>query len=242
MVQQSQTPELEFGETTQQRLNYIVTHMADFMALYEAAEDRLSKREETMLKRFQEYEHCINEYINSIHGSLHEFEQVLTQAGVSRWRLAAESALKEGREHADKITASTEEFRQLASDTCERLDRATSYTVKGVSEAVSSFRVADFRELTEECVDKVSGVSNKAVRNISRVTKWFYWRKLAMVFSFTLIVAVVMGLYINDEWPWERHKEVVLERNVGAAAIQSWQQLSSADKQVILGHERDHMV
>lgn len=240
MATERQFQDLDFGETQQQQLRFIVQHMADFMVLYEAAEDKLATREQQLHTRFTEYEHRMTEYLSAVQASIREFNDVLTQAGIARWRLAAETALRDGKTQAKKIEEATETFRQLSTDTCERLDRATSYTVKNISEAVGTFRVSDFKLLTEDCAKQVEKTAQSAVKQIGKVSRWFYWRKLLLVFSFTIILTVISGLYINDEWPWEMHNQVLTERQVGVATLQTWPQLSQADRDIILNQEKKH--
>ncbi len=71
------------------------------------------------------------------------------------------------------------------------------------------------------------------VKNIAKAAKWFFWRKLALMTLLTLVVSVLMGLYLNDELPWESHERALQQRQVGQATLAAWGQLSSTDKMQI---------
>ena len=45
---------------------------------------------------------------------------------------------------------------------------------------------------------------------------------------------MITGLYLDDEWPWEAHSEVVQQRNLALSVEKTWPILSLADQQNIL--------
>ena len=226
---------LDFGNHADtEQLRQLIQRMGEFIALYEAAEEKLRQRESILETRMTSHESYVNEQLEQIHQAVTTFENIMTEAGVARWRLAAEDALRQGQTHLKSLENSSEEFRQLSNDTCDRLERATSYAIKGVSDAVSSFRVADFKQLTQDSCDRVEQAAMGAVKNISQVSQWFYWKKSILVFTVALLVAMIMGLYINGEWPWQDHQKIMHEREVGKAAMHVWSELSRRDKRRIL--------
>ena len=64
--------------------------------------------------------------------------------------------------------------------------------------------------------------------------KRFWLHNLSMIFTVTLLASMMMGLYLNDEWPWEYHNDVVQERQIANAVLQAWPNLSKRDRQLIL--------
>lgn len=242
MSEQQQALRLKFGDSDTEQLKALVQRMGEFVALFEIAEGKLREREASLERHMQSHENAMAQSIDQINYRISELESIMTEAGVARWRLAAESSLKEGKAHLSDIKHCVEEFRQLSKEVCSRLDRATSYTVKGVSEAVNSFRLSDFRQLTEGSCAQVEKTASTAVKNIARVTRWFYWKKLMLVFSFALGVSVVTGLYLTAEWPWEIHRDVVQERVAGKAVMRSWAQLQPRDQQLIEDNSKQGLV
>lgn len=233
---------LNFGESDTEQLRALVQRMGEFVALFEVAEDKLREREAALERHITNHEISINNSMEQISHRISELESVMTETGVARWRIAAESSLKEGKVHLSNIKHCVEEFRQLSKEVCTRLDRATSYTVKGVSEAVNSFRISDFRQLTEGSCAQVERTAVTAVKNIAQVTRWFYWKKLTLVFTFALGVSVITGLYLNAEWPWEIHRDVVRERIAGVAVMRTWAQLQPRDRRIIQENSKQGLV
>jgi hypothetical protein len=231
----SQTMNLNFSQADDSdKIRSLLQRMGQFIALYEASEEKLRQREAMLQERIGAHEIYVNEQLERIHLALGEFDKLMSEAGVARWRLAAEDCLQQGKAHLQLLKSTTAEFSQLSQDTCERLDRATSYTIKGIADAISSFRLADFKQLTDDGCQRVEKVAAHAIRNIAKVTRWFYWKKIILVCVFSMMVATITGLYINGEWPWEDHKDILRERELGKAAMQAWSDLNPHDQQAIL--------
>ncbi len=238
-----QTMNLDFSNNLNaEQLRQLIQRMGQFVALYEVAEEKLRQRETLLEEHLHMHESYVNQQLERIHYTLQEFERLMTEAGVARWRLAAEDTLRQGQDHVKALESAAADFRQLSNETCDRLDRATSYTVKGVSEAVNSFRVADFRKLTETSCQRIEQVAIGVAKQVAQVTRWFYWKKAILVFCLSVLVAVIMGLYINGEWPWEDHRNILQQRDLGRAALHVWTQLSPHDQQEILKHLTDKPV
>ena len=242
MSKQQQALRLNFGDSDTEQLRALVQRMGEFVALFEVAETKLRERESSLEQHMQDHEATMAKSMEQINYRISELEGVMTEAGVARWRLAAEDSLKEGKAHLQEIKQTLDSFQKGSKEVCGRLDRATAYTVKGISEAINAFRPSDFRQLTENACVEVEHTAASAIKSIARVTRWFYWKKLMMVFSFALVVAVVTGLYLTAEWPWEIHDNVIKERLAGKAVLQSWPQLIPQDKQLIEKNSREGLV
>jgi hypothetical protein len=158
----------------------------------------------------------------------------MTDAGAARWRLAAEKALKDGEEHLTNIREATTEFVEKSKETFNKLDHVTGKSMKGISEAIQLFKVDDFQHVANDSVKLMKSTCNVAVRKVSDVIRWFHWRNLGMVLSVTLVVTMITGLYLNDEWPWETHKEVMQQRSLAEAVVSAWPHLDNTDQQEIL--------
>jgi hypothetical protein len=232
---EAQTLPLDFrAEDPSEQLKMLTHRMSEFIALYEMAETKIRDREKKLKAQLTEQERSLEAQLTRINQSIEEITSVMTEVGVARWRVSAETAMREGEAHLQALQNSIETFRQLSDETCQRLDQATAFTVKGVADAVSSFRATDFRQLTEDSCSRVERTTITAVKNIARVTRWFYWKKLLLVFCFSLLVAMIFGMYVNGEWPWQTHNQVMQQRLFGTAVLNNWNQLSPADQQLIL--------
>lgn len=216
------------------QLRQVLHKMADFIALFEASEEKLVAREQALETKLSQSERIIHEQLTNIRGTLRDFQEIMSETGAARWRIAAESALKEGKEHLKTIQQTCADFNSLTKDTCERLDRAASYTVKNITHVVSSFSAEDFRRMTTDNSNQVMHTCTSAIKKINSVIAWFSLRNAALVFSITLVVSIVIGLYLDDEWPWESHSKIVEQRTLAQAVINSWSHLSQDDQQRIL--------
>ena len=218
------------------KLDRLLARLGEFLALFEEAESKLEDRERQLQVQIEHYEQRLQQSLETIQGSLAECERVMTETGVARWRLAAEQAVSQGEAQVQALQSINEEFRVLSHQSCDRLEQASHYAVKSMGDIVTSFRQADFKSVADGCCDRIEKLTNKSITKINELMRWVYWKKIFLVFAFSSLVAVITGLYINDEWPWEDHAEVMHERDLGQAASHAWQQLSAKDKAMIMQH------
>lgn len=216
------------------RLRNASHNVADFIALFEAAEGKLTEQYNIMQEQLNAGQKQLNMQMQEIEHLLQTLQDNMTKIGVARWKRAAEDILKMGDEHAHAIKEATLEFLNLTEKSHDRLDRATSYTVKSIAEAINSFRVEDFKQLTDTSCQQVKETTAAAVRRVSNVIAWFHWKNIGMVICLALLITMVFGLYTKDEWPWEMHKEAEQQRNLGMATLKAWSQLSRTDQERIL--------
>lgn len=219
------------------RLRNASHNVADFIALFEAAEGKLADQYKTMQEQLTTGQRQVNTQMSQIQNLLQSLQDNMTKIGVARWKRSAEDILKMGDAHANSIKEATLEFLNLTEKSHDRLDRATSYTVKSIAEAINSFRVEDFKQLTDTSCQQVKETTATAMRRVNDVINWFHWKNMGMVVCLALIITMVFGLYTKDEWPWEMHKEAEQQRNLGLATIKAWSQLSKSDQERILNSQ-----
>jgi len=237
----SETVSMDFGNE-RENLHSALHRMSEFIAMFEAAEEKMVAREHALQESMQANEHVINAQLEKIQKTLNEFTNIMTEAGAARWRVAAEGAMRDGKAHIESLTKANEEFFSNANKSCERLDRASNFAIKGVSEAVNAFSANDFKRLTGDCLEQVRRATDNAVSRIGRVVKWFHWKNIALALSITVVVMMVTGLYLNDEYPWEIHQEVIQQRDAGQALINAWPSLSAREKTLILNSAKKSFV
>lgn len=216
------------------KLRQVLNRMADFIALFETTEEKMRDREQTLQNNMTSCERFVNSQLEKVQTVIRDFQSIMTETGAARWRVAAEGALKEGKDHLKEIQKVTNEFLGQTRDTCERLDRATSYTVKSISQAVSTFDPEEIRQLTNESTAQIKQSCNSTLQRVTNIIRWFHWKNLGMVLTMTLIVTMVTGLYLNDEWPWETHYQVKQQRTLAKAVTVAWPELTASDKNNII--------
>jgi ElaB/YqjD/DUF883 family membrane-anchored ribosome-binding protein len=241
------TLNLNFGEGDVEKLREIAKRMGKLIADIEGADERMERRQREIEATTAQHQALLNQQLQAIRTVTSELEELMTEAGVARLRINTESALQQGQahlqqlkqlsqDHLQAIQESTDEFNKLAKKTFDRLDRASIYTIKGISEAVSSFRIGDFQRLTEQSCSIVEETSNKAITRLGGFVQGMHWKSLGFAFAVTVFASVTIGLYLSDEMPWETHKRVVAQRRAGEALLNSWHSLSESERQHILQH------
>lgn len=249
----TKTLNLNFGDGEVEKLREVLRRMGEFIAYFEVAENKMAEWKLQVEENLDAQQKAVNDQLEDIHQATDELRTIMTETGVARWRLAAENSLREGREHLrtiDLVTkqhltaidASNEQFAKMAKKSFDRLDRAASYTVKNVSEAIGSFRIHDFQKMTEQSCVAVEATSTSAVKRLKDLVKWFHWKNLGLAAAITIVTSFTMGLYLNDELPWEIHKQVVMQRNAGQALINAWPTLSQSEQQRIIDNSKKSII
>lgn len=208
--------------------------MAEFVALYEVSEERFKEREKAIEDRLLTSEKSIHQQLTHIKSVLSEYESIMTEVGAARLRFVIDQSLQQSEEHLKNIRYATDEFIRCTDESYQKLNQATDYTVKGLSKAIHSFRMDDFQKVATTSVETVSEVCTKSLSKMNEVIKWFHWRNIALVLSITIIVTMITGLYINDEWPWQTHEQIMQQRQLAVAVVAAWPHLSNSDQQEIL--------
>ncbi len=235
----------DIDPTTADKLRDISRRMGELIACVELAEEKMTAWKDDIRKTMDESQQSINVQLDDVRATAEELRVTVTDANMGKLKVVAESTLKQGQDHLrtldavsqkqiQKMDACTENFNALAKQSFERLDRASTYTIKNISEAISSFRIGDFEQLTEQSRERVEDTSQRAISSMQEISHWFHWKNIGMVFAITVFVSLTIGLYLEDEMPWEIHQQVMLERNAGKTLMKAWPVLSQAERETIL--------
>lgn len=245
----TKTLNLNFGDGEVEKLREVLRRMGEFIAYFEVAENKMAAWKSQVEQSIVVQQKNINDQLLEIRHATEELRGIMNETGIARWRITAENTLREGkdhlkildnmtREHLKSIDASNEQFARMAKKSFDRLDRATAYTIKNVADAIGSFRIHDFQKLTEQSCESVESTSTNAVNRLKDLVNWFHWKNLALAAVITIITSFAMGMYLNDELPWEIHKQVVMERNAGQALISAWPTLSQSEQRRIIDNSK----
>lgn len=217
-----------------EQLQSVLRRLAEFTAMFEVADKKLREREDALEQRVVRSEKLIRNQLDALKSVMNSFQEIMTEAGAARWRLAAEKALAQGREQVSALGSMQQEIKETLETSCARLDQAVTFAIKGVGDVVETVRISDFKQLAQTTSYRIEEVVSDCVRRFRRVAKWFHWKNLALVLAVTLVSAVIMGLYIDDEWPWQAHQQILQQRMAGQMLLQAWPHLSLIEKQDIL--------
>jgi len=207
--------------------------VSELVASYEIAMARLNAREKSLDEHFEISEHFLNEQIEKVNALMADLREVMTEAGAARMRLSMQEALKLGETQLITLKKLNEETESLMADSCTRFEKTSNATVRNVNEAINAFKIDDFKHFIEESYEQVKTNSVHTVEEVSKILRWFHWKNLSLALGLSLVVAVVIGLYINAEWPWEIHQSVVKERAAGKALMNAWPHLGKQDQEFL---------
>jgi hypothetical protein len=249
MSRDTQTLSFNFGEDEADRLKEILRRMGEFIAYFEVAEEKLSLWQRGIEEHIQVQDQAVNAQLEEIRNATHELQNIMTETGVARWRMAAEESLKHGRDHIKVfeklcedqlglIEKRNEDINKQVKKSIDRLDRAATYTVKNISESINSFRLSDFQRLTEQSVEQIEKTSQGTIHRLRDMAKWFQWKNVGLAFAIAIFASVSMGLFVNAELPWETHQQVAMQRNAGQALINAWPSLSKSEQQRIIDNSK----
>lgn len=220
-----------------EQLHKMSQDLANFIALYEESDDKLKAQQTEMAQFLSGFQQELTEYIDKIDESLVEFKEVMTAAGAARWRVAAEQALKEGKQHADGLQQMVTKFQALSEKSLARLDRVAVDAEKRIAKTLSTLAIEQreildgFKERAQEGYQQIDMVSGKTVLAIRRTRRFLNWDRFAIAIIAALLASWLIGLYINAEWPWESYQRAAQERAIGRTVLQAWPRLSKQDQE-----------
>lgn len=221
----------------------LLDKMTDFMAYAEATHSHFEECRAQIQQQFQEIQDSIRELR----------ELTANDMGISRLRQAMRDVLTEGEAHVkalkqtgqeqlQELQANNDQILRLAKKSFDRLDKASNFVVKNIAESISTVRIGDFKRLTDESREHIETVSVTTIKRLREMVNWFHWKNLALAGAITIIVTLTLGLYLNDELPWEMHEKVAMQRNAGQALMNAWPSLTQAERQRIMDHAKKAII
>ena len=218
----------------------LLREMANFIALYETIEEKIVARESAIENKILLTEKVVNHQLNIINASLADFEGLMTEAGATRWETTAQNILNQGQAHLAILRAISNDVSKTLQENINQLHQASIQANDNISFATKTFRTDEFKQTTTESCHKIKTAANSAIRTLVSLVRNFHWKNITMLFTLTLMVITTTGLYINAEWPWEIHQDVVNERKAGKILLNAWPYLNAAQQQNINNIAKRH--
>lgn len=220
----------------QSALNDLPTQVTEFLVSARAAQENLRTREKILEQRLAASEHYIDTELSKIHGVINHFQELLDRAGARDWRVAAESLYKEGKQPIHGLQTTFDDIKKSVKEACTHVDNASTQILKGLTKTLGTLNTNELEQLAEDSGQEIKTVANAAIQQINEIGQWFSWKNLVFVLVLSVVVVLFMDLFIDDEWPWESHKNATKERVAGQALLQAWPQLSLSDQQRIMNY------
>lgn len=225
-----------FGAMYHQKavLEELPTQITDFLVSARAAQEHLVARERILEQRMASSEQFIDGELEKIQSVVTHFQRILEDAGAQQWRLTTEAIHKEGKEQVQVLQNGLGEVKKTLQNTCAHLETTSTQIVKGLTKTVSALRTGELEQLAEDSAQQVKTVAKSAINEMKEIGRWFHWKNIAMMSLLCLVVVLFTDLFVDDEWPWESHKNAAKERVAGQALLDAWPKLSLTDQQRIM--------
>ena len=175
-----QMGETQLAEATQS-IHKLQQELANFIAVFEQTETKFEERQQTLNDVVSEFERRVSEQLVEMDAALAEIAEVMTSSGAARWRVAAETAMKEGAIHSQRILELTDNFEKLGTEKFDRLDKLTLDSEKRFAKALNLLTAGhqeslnEFQSRVTKAYEEVENASKKALKEFQQAKKWGKW-------------------------------------------------------------------
>lgn len=223
------------------RVRELLRHTGEFIAYFELAETKMIEWREEM----EQQSTRLHQHSQRLQNELSSLEDLLSQAGTTRFRIIAEKALSQGEVQLQILENSCNQFTETFQEQQEQLELLTAQCVSRIEQQstkatqiiaaqLAKYDVHQFHRIANESCDHVERVANNAVHKSNKLLGMFQMRfSLFAVFT-TILTTFFIVLYLNGELPWEMHHKALHERQAGKVLIQAWPNLTLEEQTKIL--------
>ncbi|WP_133128143.1 hypothetical protein [Legionella nagasakiensis] len=228
------------------RLKELLRRTGEFIAYFELAEAKMMEWRHDIELRAASHQQQFQERLQTLQTELNSLRETFTQAGIARFRLTAENALKQGKEYLAAMQQTEHQLlmhlsngQQQLSTLCEQavteINQHATQALERIDNQLSQYDPQHFHRIANESCEHVEKSANHVIMKSGNLLRMFQWRTVALAFLTSLLTAFSIGLYISDEFPWEIHQHAMNERGAGKMLMNAWPKLSYQEKIKILG-------
>lgn len=160
--------------------------------------------------------------------------EIMTRAGAQQLRETTEKLSLESKKEIKTLENTYKKTKSTITSQCNQLNKASMSTVKNISQLISSVRQHQLKKFTEEKLTELHNNCEANTQKVQRMITLLQRKNLFTTVLITLLVATIVNLYIDDAWPWQAHQQFLNQREAGKILLDSWQQLSTNDKELIV--------
>lgn len=233
------------------KLKELLRHTGEFIAYFELAETKMMEWRRDIEQQAQVQQHTVQQQFQSLRNELDALQEILTQAGLARFRIAAEKILKQSEEHIvaiqktgtqllDSMNTKHIDITKLLEKSLIQIEQHTEHAIGRLDTQFAQYDIQHFRRVANESCAQVERAANHAVAKSESLLRTFQWRPVVLALITTIITAFAMGLYVSNELPWEIHQHAMNEREAGKVLMKAWPILSHEEKTKILNSQTAH--
>lgn len=234
---------METVDIQETKLQRLVKQLAEFIALFETAADKIENHEVLTGKKLATIEAQFNRQVETINQNLGDYKDLLSETGIARWRIAAEQALKEGKDHISQLQQASQVLLNEIESGVERFESARSAAVLQLNEATKLIGLNEFREATQQYRDSLQKQTSHIIEGLKKATSWFFWQRILAVIAVAVLASLTTSYMVFQQMPWESSKAVAAQRQAGKVLLTAWPKLSKTDQDYIksLAHGSLHL-
>lgn len=225
----------------------------NFLEKTQAFIDYVETTEEKMKEWREEMAHCTETQkaqLDAISGELNRMEKVLSETSLQSFRVAAEETVTQGEDYLTTLKHTEQQLLRQIHDHRAELTRITQHaltkiTLKStqalglIDERLSQYDPNQFNQIAKKSCKEVEKSAHQVIKTGGKLLKYFEWRAITLTLITSLTTALIFGLYVNDEYPWETHQHAINERGAGKVLLDAWPSLTHHEKTKIL-HNRSY--
>lgn len=225
------------------RLRELLRHAGEFIAYFELAESKMMDWRQSIEQQQHLQEQAIARQFLQLRTELQALQGVLTEAGIGRLRTHSDDVLKQGESCLNllqttgsqllaSMSVQQQEFSQLVTRSLEQLNRHSSHADEHDNRSL--YNAEQFRHIASNTCEHVEKVAKETLQKSAGLWRNIQWHASALALATTFFTAFAIGLYINNEMPWEIHKKASNEREAGKALLKAWPGLSQQERNKIM--------
>ncbi len=230
------------------RLKELLRRTGEFIAYFELAEAKMIEWRQEIEQNALTQQQQFQQQLHALQTELASFHEILTQAGLARFRIAADNALAQGKEHLlavqrteqtliKQISDHQNDVQMLIAVAVNEINQHATQSIDRIDAQLSQYDVQHFRRVASESCEQVEKSAQSVIVKSGKLLRLFQWRSVALALLTTLLTAFAIGLYISDEYPWEIHQHAMNERSAGKMLMSAWPGLSNQERTKILGDQ-----
>ena len=226
------------------RVKDLLKHTSEFIAYFELAETKMLQWQEEMRQQTARLE----QQAQAVQSELNAINTMLSEAGISRFRITAEQALTQGEanlrlledkcnQFVHQLQEQQEHINVFTQGCIEKIELHSTKTIEVITQELAQYDVNQFHRIASESCDHVERLANHTVSKSKKLLGMFQLRHGLFAVFTTILTTFLIVLYLSDELPWEMHHQAVNERKAGKVLLDAWPKLSQEEKAKILNDD-----
>lgn len=224
-----------------QKIKELLRHSSEFIGYFELADKKMYEWREIILQ----HQEGIELKINHLHEEIDKLQELISETGLIRFRQQALARLSEGEEHQaafetlrqqffEEVQHQKQQLHQQMRQQLSSLEEHAATTMRKIEQQLARYDAQQFNRIANESCVYVEKVATKTLQKCQYVLRSYNWRSCFFSLLTAVVTALMLGLYLDNEFPWEQHQSAKNERSAGRMLLKVWPQLSAEEQRHIV--------